>query len=84
MKKKSVRQQAKKVHRVRPRWTIEQESMLRGMHKNHSNAEIAKAIKRSVTSVVFKAHRLQLSKSAKRLAEMGRANIEKRWGKKKK
>ena len=65
--------------RVRPRWTREEISILRRLYRTHSNAEIAQVLGRKVSSVVFKGHRLGLSKGIRRLKEMGRENIRKRW-----
>ena len=65
--------------RVRPRWTKEEVSLLRRLYRTHSNAEIAQILGRKVSSVVFKGHRLGLSKGARRLREMGRENIRLRW-----
>ena len=64
---------------VRPRWTKEEISVLRRLYRTHSNAEIAKMLHRKVSSVVFKGHRLGLSKGIRRLREMGRENIKRRW-----
>jgi hypothetical protein len=64
---------------VRPRWTREEISVLRRMYRTNSNAEIAGILGRKVSSVVFKAHRMGLSKGARRLKEMGQENISKRW-----
>ena len=64
---------------VRPRWTKEEVSLLKQLYRMHSNAEIAKKLKRQVSSVVFKGHRLGLSKGARRLREMGQENIRRRW-----
>lgn len=72
--KKKVR-----ISRVRPRWTKEEVSLLKRLYRTHSNAEIAQILGRKVSSVVFKGHRLGLSKGARRLKEMGRENIKKRW-----
>jgi len=66
-------------NRVRPRWTKEEISILRRLYRRNSNADIAKAIGRKVSSVVFKGHRLGLSKGARRLKEMGQENIRMRW-----
>lgn len=66
--------------RVRPRWTKEEVSTLKRLYRTTSNAEIAKVLGRKVSSVVFKGHRLGLSKGAQRLREMGQENIRKRWG----
>ena len=68
-----------KSFRVRPRWTREEVSLLRRLYRTHSNAEIAGILGRKVSSVVFKGHRLGLSKGARRLKEMGRENISRRW-----
>ena len=65
--------------RVRPRWTKEEVSLLKRLYRSHSNAEIAGILGRKVSSVVFKGHRLGLSKGARRLREMGRENIKRRW-----
>jgi hypothetical protein len=68
-----------RVSRVRPRWTKEEVSLLRRLYRTHSNAEIAGILGRKVSSVVFKGHRLGLAKGARRLKEMGRENISRRW-----
>jgi hypothetical protein len=68
-----------KVSRVRPRWTREEVSLLKRLYRTHSNAEIAQILGRKVSSVVFKGHRLGLSKGARRLKEMGQENIRRRW-----
>jgi hypothetical protein len=65
--------------RVRPRWTKEEVSLLKRLYRTHSNAEIAQILGRKVSSVVFKGHRLGLSKGARRLREMGQENIRRRW-----
>ncbi len=67
----------------RPRWTEEQVALLKRLYRSRSNAEIAKLLGRSVASVVFKGHRLGLSKGVRRLREMGRQNIEMRWRRRK-
>jgi len=76
--RKTVKTKVKNV-RVRPRWTREEVSLLRRLYRTHSNAEIAGILGRKVSSVVFKGHRLGLSKGARRLKEMGRENISRRW-----
>jgi hypothetical protein len=68
-----------KIVRVRPRWTKEEVSLLKRLYRTHSNAEIAGILGRKVSSVVFKGHRLGLSKGARRLKEMGQENIRRRW-----
>ena len=64
---------------VRPRWTKEEVALLKRLYRTHSNAEIAGILGRKVSSVVFKGHRLGLAKGARRLKEMGRENIRRRW-----
>jgi hypothetical protein len=68
-----------KIVRVRPRWTKEEVALLKRLYRTHSNAEIAGILGRKVSSVVFKGHRLGLSKGARRLKEMGQENIRRRW-----
>jgi len=63
----------------RPRWTKEEIATLKNMYRAHSNASIAKLLGRKVSSVVFKGYRLGLEKGPKRLKEMGKQNIAKRW-----
>ncbi len=77
---------SRKRSRIRPRWTKEEIAILKRLYRTHSNAEIAQVLGRKVSSVVFKGHRLGLSKGIRRLKEMGRENIRKRWqpGKRKK
>jgi hypothetical protein len=65
--------------RARPRWTSEEIAILRRLYRTHSNAQIAEVLGRKISSVVFKGHRLGLSKGVRRLKEMGRENIHKRW-----
>ena len=77
---KTVKKNVKaKVAQVRPRWTSEEVTLLKRLYRTHSNAEIAEIIGRKVSSVVFKGHRLGLSKGARRLKEMGQENIRRRW-----
>jgi hypothetical protein len=63
----------------RPRWTREEVTTLKSLYRTRSNAEIARVLGRSVSSIVFKGYRLGLSKGIRRLKEMGRENINKRW-----
>jgi len=63
----------------RPRWTREEIAILKRLYRTSSNAEIAGILGRRVSSVVFKGHRLGLSKGARRLKKMGQENIRKRW-----
>ena len=82
MPQKNMKSKSKTV-KVRPRWTKEEVTLLKRLYRTHSNAEIAQILRRKVSSVVFKGHRLGLSKGARRLREMGRENIQRRWNKKK-
>jgi hypothetical protein len=66
----------------RPRWTKDEIVILKRLYRTHSNAEIAKVLGRTVSSVVFKGYRLGLSKGVRRLREMGRENVGKRWSSK--
>jgi hypothetical protein len=65
----------------RPRWTREEISTLKRLYRTRSNSEIARVLRRTVSSIVFKGYRLGLSKGIRRLKEMGRENISKRWHK---
>ncbi len=65
--------------KIRPRWTKAEVAILKRLYRTHSNVEIAKVLGRKVSSVVFKAHRLRLAKGIRRLREMGRENILRRW-----
>ena len=67
-------------NQTRKQWTKEQVRILKRLYKSHSNADIAKAVGRKAVSVVFKAHRLGLSKGVRRLRKMGQENIQHRWG----
>ncbi len=67
--------------RKRPRWTKEEISTLKRLYRTRSNADIARLLGRTVSSIVFKGYRLGLSKGIRRLKEMGRENINKRWQK---
>jgi DNA-binding NarL/FixJ family response regulator len=72
--------QQKTPPRTKKRWTKEQIRILKRLHKSHSNAEIAEALGRAVTSVVHKSHKLGLRKGVRRLRKMGQENIRRRWG----
>jgi hypothetical protein len=70
---------AKAQPRKRPRWTRDEISTLKRLYRSKSNADIARILGRTVSSIVFKGYRLGLSKGIRRLKEMGRENINKRW-----
>jgi hypothetical protein len=63
-----------------PRWTRHELTTLCRLHAPLPNLEIARRLGRSYASVVAQAHKLGLHKSAKRLEGMGRENISRRWG----
>jgi hypothetical protein len=65
--------------RVRSRWTKEDVTTLEILYSAHSNEEIARILKRKISSVRYKAHDLGLYKCDERLQEMGQQNIAKRW-----
>ena len=77
---RNIKKRSKTRNQGRPRWTKEEVSTLKRLYRSHSNADIAKVLGRKVSSVVFKGHRLGLSKGARRLREMGQENIRRRWG----
>jgi hypothetical protein len=58
-----------------PRWTEEELEQLRLLYPTTANLEIARILRRSVKSVVSKAHHLSLHKDIVRLQEMGRQNV---------
>lgn len=62
-----------------PRWNAEEIAKLVELYPEHSNLEIARALSRSVKSVVSKAHNLGLRKDADRLRTMGRENVSLRY-----
>ena len=62
-----------------PRWRAEELDAIRRDYPSQSNVELARRLGRSVKSVVSKASRLHLSKSADRLHEMGRENVSSRY-----
>jgi hypothetical protein len=64
---------------VRRRWVEADLETLARLYRTHSNAHIAKLLRRSVGAVVFKAHQLGLFKGVRRLRQMGRENIRLRW-----
>ena len=70
---------SRRLARKRPRWTREEIATLKQLYRTRSNREIARLLGRSVSSIVFKGYRMGLSKGIRRLKEMGRENINKRW-----
>jgi hypothetical protein len=78
-KRGKMRKASKASSRKRPRWTRDEVSILKRLYRTQSNAEIARVLGRTVSSIVFKGYRLGLSKGIRRLKLMGRENINKRW-----
>ena len=64
---------------IRRRWTRQEIAILRKMYRSKPNAEIGKKIGRTMAQVAVKAHSLGLYKGTRRLREMGRENIARRW-----
>lgn len=62
-----------------PRWTAAEIEILREHYENSSNLDLARRLRRSVKSVVSKAHNLGLRKSTERLRAMGRENVSLRY-----
>lgn len=62
-----------------PRWTQAELDQLREIYPTEPNLEVAKALGRSVKSVVSKAHNLGLKKNPERLRQMGRENVSHRY-----
>ncbi len=63
-----------------PRWDPESVRRLRALYPVLENLEIARRLRRSVTSVANKAWQLGLRKSGATLAAIGRRSIARRWG----
>lgn len=61
-----------------PRWTSDDVQHLFDYYEDESNLELAKALGRSVKSIVAKAHMMGLKKSKARLQQMGVDNVAKR------
>lgn len=59
-----------------PRWTSEEVELLRSFYGYSSNDDVARKLKRTIKSVVAKAHNLGLKKHPERLQEMGRQNVK--------
>ncbi len=62
-----------------PRWSTAELLTLRNNYSNQPNLEIARSLRRSVKSVVSKAHALGFKKALDHVREMGRANVSVRW-----
>lgn len=59
-----------------PRWTAEEVETLRSLYGYSDNAAVARKLKRTIKSVVAKAHNLGLKKHPDRLREMGQQNVK--------
>jgi len=62
-----------------PRWSEQELELLGSLYPTTPNLEIADQLKRSVKSVVSKAHHMGLKKDIERLREMGRQNVSLRY-----
>ncbi len=62
-----------------PRWSESELQQLRELYPERPNLEIAEILKRSVKSIVSKAHNLGLKKDPERLRQMGRENVSLRY-----
>jgi hypothetical protein len=62
-----------------PRWTGDEVEALKTIYPHKFNVEIAKILRKSVKSIMSKAHDLGLRKSAELLVLMGKTNVEVRY-----
>lgn len=62
-----------------PRWNDAEIERLRQLYPESPNLDIARELRRSVKSIVSKAHDLGLRKNEDRLREMGRENVRQRY-----
>lgn len=62
-----------------PRWSAWETDVLVRCHANNPDAKLAEYLERSISSVKAKAHMLKLKKSKKRLREMGKQNVKRRY-----
>tara|TARA_R110000851_G_scaffold120002_1_gene248067 strand:- start:8542 stop:8913 length:372 start_codon:yes stop_codon:yes gene_type:complete len=69
------RDKTKFAGQVMPRWSSAEVQTIREMYPASANLTIAKALGRSVRSVVSMAHKLKLKKDGARLQDMGRENV---------
>ena len=63
-----------------PRWTAEEVRRLAELYPDRDNLTVARTLGRTVTSVANKAYQLGIKKSPALLADIGRANISRRYG----
>ncbi|MBI3951216.1 MAG: hypothetical protein HY314_12265 [Acidobacteria bacterium] len=66
--------------RQRSKWRPSEVNQLRRLYPKHSNQEIARRLRRSLSSVISQAFKLRLKKAPERLVRMGKENIAHRWG----
>jgi hypothetical protein len=62
-----------------PRWRKEEIEFLEREYATRSNLELARALGRSLKSLVSKSHQLGLRKSSERRRRMGQENVALRW-----
>jgi hypothetical protein len=70
--------------RQRRKWDQAEIRRLRQLYPSHSNPEIARRLRRSLSSVIAQAFKLNLKKSRERLVRMGKEHMARRWGRKRK
>jgi hypothetical protein len=72
----------KRLPQKRPRWSWEELKLFLRLFPKTPNVVIARLLGRSVQGIASLAHKLELKKHPQRLVAMGRENISRRWGKK--
>jgi hypothetical protein len=75
---------SKKAPSGKRRWTAQEVRLLKRLYSSNSNREIARQLRRPLSGVIAQAFHLGLRKNSRRLAIMGRENIQLRWGPRKK
>lgn len=70
----------KKAASSKRRWTAQEIRLLKKLYPSNSNQAIARQLHRPLSGVIAQAFHLRLRKTSRRLAIMGRENIQRRWG----
>jgi hypothetical protein len=70
----------KKAPSGKRRWTAQEVKLLKKLYPGNSHQDIARQLRRPLSGVIAQAFHLGLRKSSRRLATMGRENIQLRWG----
>jgi hypothetical protein len=66
----------------RKKWSQAEIKLLKQLYPEHPNVEIARRLKRSLSSVIAQGFKLGLKKSPGRLAQMGQEHMARRWKRK--